>query len=81
MTEIRRCWAFHRDGMRCEHPAGHPGDHAVQRTWDDSDCAIPGQPQPPKTPAPLVEVAVKCVACGHQHKGGECKCGCREFIG
>ena len=43
MTEIRQCWAFHRDGMRCEHPAGHPGDHVVQKTWTDLECATPGE--------------------------------------
>lgn len=83
MTDIRRCWAFHNDGMRCEHPAGHPGQHAVQRTWDDDECAIPGEIKttPPPPPPPLVTEVVSCVACGHKHKGGECKCGCREFIG
>jgi hypothetical protein len=88
MTEIKQCWAFHRDGTRCDMPAGHNGDHMVERTWTDADCAIPGEAKPtvaypatPQNPVPLVEAPAKCVACGHQHKGGACKCGCHEFIG
>ena len=85
MTEIRQCWAFHKDGTRCDMPAAHPGDHSVERTWTDSECAMPtiippAQPPAP-LPPPLVEAPVKCVACGHQHRGGQCKCGCHEFIG
>jgi hypothetical protein len=31
---------------------------------------------------PLAETGpIKCVACGHQHKAGPCKCGCHEQIG
>jgi len=90
MTEVRQCWAYSTDGMRCEHPAGHPGSHIVEFTWDDDECAVPVQNpvQVPATPpsAPpqvpdLVATTVKCVACQHQHKGGPCKCGCHEFIG
>lgn len=85
MSEIRQCWAFHKDGTRCDMPAGHPGDHSVQMTWTDSDCAIPGDPvQKPvqvPLPAPLVEAPIQCAACKHSHKGGACKCGCYEFIG
>lgn len=92
MTEtIRQCWAYHRDGARCEHPAGHPGDHAVQKTWTDLQCATPGEfthsapatlmtDTSPAMPAPT-PVATACIACGHKHKAGECKCGCYEFIG
>lgn len=95
-AEIRQCWAYHRDGVRCEHPAGHPGNHAVQKTWTDLQCATPGEftPAPatlvtdiaPQKTQPLVtavaSVAVtKCIACNHAHKSGECKCGCYEFIG
>lgn len=83
---IKQCWAFHKDGARCEHPAGHPGNHVVSKEWEDKDCAIPGQgpvqvpvPQPPAEK--LVSAPTKCVACNHQHKGGGCKCGCHEFIG
>lgn len=96
-VEIRQCWAYHRDGMRCEHPAGHPGDHVVQKTWTDLQCATPGEftPSAPATlmtdtsqaldipmPEPMPAIAPNtCVACGHKHKSGECKCGCYEFIG
>lgn len=88
--KIRQCWAFHKDGTRCGHPAGHPGDHAVEMTWTDEECALPTEqhvqvpvqvPVPAAAPAPLEEKPVKCVACSHHHKGGACKCGCHEFIG
>jgi hypothetical protein len=85
MTEIKQCWAFHRDGTRCGMPAGHPGDHAVERTWDDDDCAMP-QPVTRTASVPtavevLAPATIKCVGCSHSHKGGPCKCGCYEFIG
>jgi hypothetical protein len=89
--EIKQCWAFHKDGARCQHPAGHNGDHVVQKTWKDIECATPGefsQPAPPVTeksvtaPVPVLQEAPnKCVACGHAHRDGQCKCGCHEFIG
>lgn len=94
MTDtIRQCWAFHRDGMRCEHPAGHAGDHAVQKTWTDLQCATPGEfePTPHKvqpalsvtdmSAAPVPTPPTKCAACMHAHRDGECKCGCYSFIG
>ena len=90
MTEkIRQCWAFHRDGMRCEHPAGHAGDHVVAKTWNDLQCATPGEFEAPAKPVPLLVpevvpepvVVTKCIACSHAHKSGVCKCGCHEFIG
>lgn len=90
MTDtIRQCWAFHRDGMRCEHPAGHAGDHMVAKTWNDLQCATPGEfeiaPKPQLAPPPVVTetpvVVTKCIACSHAHKSGVCKCGCHEFIG
>ena len=91
MNEIRQCWAFHSDGTRCELPAAHPGDHAVERTWTDAQCATPGQLTVKSEPAAsnyidlakgeLVEKQIKCVACGHSHRNGACKCGCHEFIG
>jgi len=92
MTEtIRQCWAFHRDGARCEHPAGHNGDHVVQKTWKDIECATPGEfesvpergtYEKTRVAEPVLQEAPnKCVACGHAHRDGQCKCGCHEFIG
>ena len=93
-AEIRQCWAFHYDGFRCEHPAGHTGDHIVTKTWNDLECATPGEFTPAHAalvtdivhaiPMPEPEAAVVvagCVACGHKHRSSECKCGCYEFIG
>ena len=87
MTDaVRQCWAFHRDGTRCDMPAGHNGDHAVERTWGDADCAMPvaAAPQPASSPLETLQIteqATNCVACSHKHRGGQCKCGCHEFIG
>lgn len=93
MEDIRQCWAFHRDGARCEHPAGHPGNHMTSQSWTDLECATPGEFDIPEhsAPATLVTVPVpaptesapstKCVACQHSHKGGTCRCGCYEYIG
>jgi hypothetical protein len=99
MEDIKQCWAFHRDGARCEHPAGHPGDHTTSTSWTDLECATPGEFEVVERSAPATlvrvplveheehdvsakpEVVTKCVACGHKHKGGACRCGCYEFVG
>ena len=90
MTEVRQCWAYSVDGLRCEHPAGHPGKHIVTFEWGDEECAVPVQkpvqvpasaPPPPPQEPPLVAAPTKCVACQHHHKSGTCKCGCHEHIG
>lgn len=88
MTDIRQCWAYNRDGIRCEHPAGHPGKHVVTAEWGDDECFTPGTPKPPiaapiPAAAPLVATSQpeKCIACQHAHKAGPCKCGCYEYIG
>jgi hypothetical protein len=90
--EIRRCWAYNKEGSRCDHPAGHPGDHAITQTWTDTECQAPSgpatlvthmpvpNPVPIPEPAPAIDVS-RCVACSHKHRGNECKCGCYEFIG
>jgi len=94
MTEIRQCWAYNNEGQRCDHPAGHPNNHVVIKEWGDDECYSPIRHQLPEPalatavkdimpappPPPLVEVPLKCVACGHAHKGGTCKCGCHEMI-
>ncbi len=93
--KIRQCWAYSKDGVRCEHPAAHSGDHVVEKSWTDEECSDPNklmtEPEPkkidPVDPSKIsqseyrIETIVKCVACGHAHKNGECKCGCHEFIG
>jgi len=123
MTEIRKqCYAYSKEGDRCEKKPGHAGDHSVTLTWDDADCYDPLSVIMPLAPiasrltdAPemvLRNMAVadpdedhagevigvtengsirriatptasasKCVACGHAHKGGTCKCECYSFIG
>ena len=43
MTEIKICWAYNREGQRCDHPAGHSGNHVVMKEWTDDECLGPGQ--------------------------------------
>lgn len=82
----RQCWAHNSKGDRCQKPPGHKGFHQISIRWEDSECLTPSG-QPPQG-RPLVEVfaeaeqqPTRCIACGHLHKGGECKCGCHEHIG
>jgi hypothetical protein len=87
MSDIKQCWAFHRDNSRCEHPAGHAGLHMTEKSWSDEECATPEEPYKTKTQKPVVEQeqsvkqATNCVTCNHHHVGGVCKCGCYEQIG
>jgi hypothetical protein len=82
MTDIKQCWAYNKQGNRCEHPAGHSGDHVIQQTWTDEECSVPGTLNHIQASVPkLVEQTNKCVACGHAHRNAECKCGCHAFIG
>jgi hypothetical protein len=37
----RVCWAYSPGAIRCDMPAGHPGDHAHTQTWTDEECATP----------------------------------------
>jgi hypothetical protein len=39
------------------------------------------EPIPFALPEPIQQDTEKCVACQHRHRAGECKCGCKEFIG
>ena len=92
-----RCWSYSPDGEhRCELDAGHEEDHTTYRIWKDEDSYQPdapitfpivGAPAPPVTdtsPPPLPDpmpTPAGCVACGHKHANGECRCGCYEQIG
>jgi hypothetical protein len=91
---IRQCWAYSADGARCEHPAGHPGNHLISKEWADDECFSPIKHQLPKSQPglPVTDTSVaasptepapmgKCAACSHNHKSGPCKCGCYEHIG
>ena len=91
MNDIKQCWAFHWEGMRCEHPAGHNGDHVIQKTWTDKECATPGEFEIKSAPGnsvtgtsvaePVSEKKIEnCSACNHVHVGGNCKCGCYTHI-
>jgi hypothetical protein len=84
--EFRQCWAYY-DSNRCSLRAGHQGDHVRKITWTDADCQ--GAPLievlAVDEPVPFIPVQQpnpvgRCVACSHSHSG-ECKCGCKEFIG
>jgi len=96
MTEQnkRQCFAYNTAKQRCSKAANHRGLHEIRFTWNDEECFNPDvpplttpQPMPlPALPTPIPDDAppatpTKCVACGHLHKAGECKCGCHEHIG
>lgn len=86
--EFRQCWAYF-DGNRCSLRAGHANDHARKITWTDTQCqGVPlievltvDEPIPFALPESIQQDADQCVACKHRHRAGECKCGCKEFIG
>lgn len=43
MDQIRQCFAYNIKGERCDHPAGHPGEHAITYSWTDDECYEPGR--------------------------------------
>lgn len=67
---MAQCWAFNRDGVRCELDAGHATLHSLAITWDDDECFSPiahqlppnetiivtSQPAPPVTDVSLPPV-------------------------
>lgn len=84
----QRCWAFHRDGERCELIAGHDDDHAVSKSWTDLECATPGEfpaPAPAAPAADPIPVPQICI-CDHNkvaHSSGVGACGicdCRGYV-
>lgn len=85
--EFRQCWAYDDNGNRCTSRAGHSGLHMRKIEWDDSQCAgaplidVFADAPIPLAIVPEQEQAVSCVACMHRHRAGECRCGCKEFIG
>lgn len=94
MISDLRCWAFNKDGVRCELEPGHSKPHTMSVTWTDEECYSPIKHQLPvvtTTTLPTSGVVTvnetapseppPCVACGHRHKAGVCKCGCHEHIG
>ena len=96
-VEQPQCWAYNKERQRCQLHAGHDSLHSIMNEWEDSECFDPLEapkavpvPFPVKVPAgtgtttPTVTIntnPAKCIACGHQHRNGECKCGCYEFVG
>lgn len=84
---MNQCWAYNQAATRCTLEAGHDGLHMVASTWSDDECFNPTAPRPARpapTPSPEPtepQEARPCVACGHKHKGGTCKCGCHTHIG
>jgi hypothetical protein len=139
---IRQCHSFNRQGQRCEHPAGHPGNHIVTAEWSDEEAWVPNFPREasplmgradghlaymtvpePVADAPnlaavmeqvtyaesqweqrgsLVDVEAlaqiedidphvirdatpsvlggPCIACGHMHASGKCRCDCETYV-
>jgi hypothetical protein len=88
MNEIRQCWAHDSKGNRCQAKASHRGDHYLKISWTDSECVgaplmkiLVDEPIPYTLPEPVKVDEGSCVACHHRHRSGECKCGCKEYIG
>lgn len=92
MASDLRCWAFNKDGVRCELHPGHPTLHTFAITWDDDECFAPrlrtsGVTQPPSEPAtpmtgisdlpPLPEPMEPIAGCvGCNHKHKDGPCKC-----
>ena len=90
---MSQCWAHSPTRMRCSLAAGHDGRHSHSITWTEDECYTPSLHAKDVVPTPTItgnfvlpekpakQEITRCVACNHQHRGAECKCGCREFIG
>lgn len=82
-----QCWAHNINRQRCTLPAGHDTHHSIAIQWTDDECYDPNttpavtHTPTPAPPPPVLAAPAACIACSHKHKGGECKCGCYEFIG
>lgn len=87
--EFRQCWAHDTSGNRCTARAGHQGLHVRRIEWSDDQCAGASEPAPTQYPTSNIQPipvdqdtpTEQCVACRHRHKGSECRCGCKEYIG
>jgi hypothetical protein len=78
---MARCWAFNKDGQRCEEEAGHSELHEIRFEWSDEECFSPilHQLPPALTPevfasypdiADLDSPVARCLVCDHaMHKG------------
>jgi hypothetical protein len=84
---MARCWAYNRDGIRCELDYEHQDNHEYTVKWTNEECWTPGEvaekyviaaPPIPFTPVDLPPP--RCFICKHQHANGECKCGCLTSI-
>ncbi len=51
---IRQCYAFNRDGKRCDMPGGHPGNHSITIVFTDDDLW-----EPAAVPAMLASIPVQ----------------------
>ena len=91
----QQCWAYNKEGVRCDQDAGHSGNHSIISEWQDEECFIPrlkvqsAQPiivvdanDQPITPpaAPEPPAVKKCEICHHAHANGECRCGCLTAV-
>jgi len=87
VAERPQCWAFHTDGTRCQHKAGHGSVHRYTVEWDDQVVWVPAiKPAEPVisiTDADLealsseqVTPAGQCVVC-HHLRGAHDDDGCQ----
>jgi hypothetical protein len=90
MTEIRPCFAYNQNRLRCDMPGGHPGDHAITTTWTDEECYDPQQTVIYGTgptvvvggggayqngPPPMDGDSDECLICDHPMHRGMCPVG------
>ena len=88
------CFAYNRDGLRCDSVAGHDGPHTLTIEWTDEECWVPGETIEvtlkeygvPRITTPLTEHLVevpkssgKCVICSHRMHNGACTAMDGEF--
>ena len=82
-----RCFAYSKDGQRCEQLAGHDGNHAVVKEWTDDEVWDPSMALIPPTVVHLGKTEItqhytapptgdddssECLICDHSMHRGMC---------
>ena len=85
IEERDRCHAFSKQGERCELIAGHDDNHAISKSWSNSECWTPvdiSTPEPVYPAPPRAEgKPAECIVCDHVMHDLECiSCECRAGV-